>query len=79
MIGFPGLIAPASLKRGSLISPFRRSALFSGVNCPGLIEAMMNAAGLRRRMMFSGVNCPGLIEAVLRMIHLAGGWLVFRG
>ena len=39
------------------------SPLFSGVNCPGLIEARAGAQHPEREGLFSGVNCPGLIEA----------------
>ena len=37
--------------------------MFSGVNCPGLIEARRDLRELDGFPMFSGVNCPGLIEA----------------
>ena len=37
--GFPGLIAPASLKRLIPLPPSRLKPRFSGVNRPGLIEA----------------------------------------
>ena len=40
---FPGLIAPASLKRVRALSLRRRRDRFSGVNCPGLIEASSGA------------------------------------
>ena len=37
--------------------------MFSGVNCPGLIEAPRPCPGAGDDSWFSGVNCPGLIEA----------------
>ena len=61
--GFPGLIAPASLKPFEFPSVVFRQDSFSGVNCPGLIEARFTDQSLDRIIAFSGVNCPGLIEA----------------
>ena len=62
--GFPGLIAPASLKRPPSRWRRRRPERFSGVNCPGLIEAREVRRGSSKGYgPFSGVNCPGLIEA----------------
>ena len=40
---FPGLIAPASLKPYPLWCMGVALRMFSGVNCPGLIEAMDDA------------------------------------
>ncbi len=60
---YPGLIAPASLKHypmGLFQSPL---ISLSGVNRPGLIEAVIVGTFLARAHMLSGVNRPGLIEA----------------
>ena len=60
---FPGLIAPASLKRPPSRNRPRHPAGFSGVNRPGLIEAYSRTFPTFSGRRFSGVNRPGLIEA----------------
>ena len=77
--GFPGLIAPASLKRAGDGVPQVVHALFSGVNCPGLIEAFWTMLRCLTGAAFSGVNCPGLIEAQRVCSDRSPPRTVFRG
>ena len=63
--GYPGLIAPASLKPSGAPGPEAESSRLSGVNRPGLIEAP--EAELRRLPCYS---YPGLIApASLKLFH----------
>ncbi len=65
MWGYPGLIAPASLKH-CIISIFTITLYsLSGVNRPGLIEANGNGLDWPVHCWLSGVNRPGLIEATI--------------
>ena len=79
--GFPGLIAPASLKRCAALRFFSSvGERFSGVNRPGLIEAKKLGASRGSACAgFSGVNRPGLIEANSRSRDAARGRGGFPG
>ena len=76
---FPGLIAPASLKHAAQSNHIPTACLFSGVNCPGLIEAHAPAHLPQKPLSFSGVNCPGLIEALTTRPDSVAPPSVFRG
>ena len=61
--GFPGLIAPASLKPPRRISARIVQAEFSGVNCPGLIEARGTAVSASPdRSRFPGLIAPASLK-----------------
>ena len=60
---YPGLFAPASLKRDRVPEQGRAVDRLSGAFCPGLIEAWLEDVSLNQHVRLSGAFCPGLIEA----------------
>ena len=76
---FPGLIAPASLKPRRRAHSASEHLEFSGVNCPGLIEATASF-GLRFsvRPSFPGLIAPASLKRQ-QLVGVPVGQLVFRG
>ena len=77
--GYPGLIAPASLKRRRFRARTAPVQPLSGVNRPGLIEAVVDNMVKSLKGELSGVNRPGLIEATLASGRPEAGAMVIRG
>ena len=70
--GYPGLRAPASLKRVRLSVVESAHVKLSGASRPGLIEAFWRRSSVGAQASLSGASRPGLIEAG---IHAAGAAL----
>ena len=77
--GFPGLIAPASLKPLSFPIPDLRLPRFPGLIAPASLKLVVLPNQKIHDLRFSGVNCPGLIEARFFRRRKGGGVCVFRG
>ena len=79
-MGFPGLIAPASLKPAPLLTAMLAAQPgFPGLIAPASLKHSFRCRSLPARRRFSGVNRPGLIEARAARRSLATGRVGFPG
>ena len=77
--GFPGLIAPASLKPWSMVTMLGFCPGFPGLIAPASLKRATAPWRRFAGLGFSGVNRPGLIEAAGGVGTGFGAYAVFRG